>query len=241
MVFSGDIKDFSLPEILQLIGMGRKTGKLTVNNGGDGICVYFKDGFAVFFHPLYKKDKLGEVLVKSETVKKEHIDKALRKQNKMSKKGGRLRLGTILVDMGFLTSEDLVQFIEVEIKNGISKALSERKGKFEFASEYDLSEEDITASLEVERIILDGILELDEWGEVKEKIGDPESIYVISEKLERDFVEFDIAEATVFSLIDGKRSIKEITAAAGLEPLDVCKALTRLIQNEVINLVERPH
>ncbi|MCP4228942.1 MAG: DUF4388 domain-containing protein, partial [bacterium] len=84
MAFKGDIGDFTLPEIVQLIGMGRKTGKLTVDSGGDGVCFYFKNGLAVFCHPLYRKDKIGDVLVKNGIVKRENINAALYKQRKMS-------------------------------------------------------------------------------------------------------------------------------------------------------------
>ncbi|MCP4230503.1 MAG: DUF4388 domain-containing protein, partial [bacterium] len=162
MVFTGDIKDFPLPEVVQLIAMGRKTGTLAVNSGGEGICIYFKDGFAVFAHPIYQKDKLGNILVTSNIVRKEHIEAAFYKQRKTSNKDGRLRIGTILVEMGYLTREDLVFVIEKEIKSYIYKLLTEKKGKYEFLNDYDLSDRDVIASLSVENIILDAIREVDE-------------------------------------------------------------------------------
>ena len=240
MAFTGDIIDFPLPEVVQLIAMGRKTGKLTIDNDGEGICICFTDGFAVCAHPLYQKDKIGNILVRNGIVNSEHIDAALYKQRKLKKKDRQLRIGTILVDMGYLTEEDLVFFIENEIKNTIYKVLSENRGKYEFTNDYDLSEQDIVGSLNVENTILEGMRQIDEWGEITRTLGDFDSVYVISVDPEYDFGKFTINEWKVITLIDGKRSINEINLVAKLDRLDVCKTLSELLKEDIIRLIETP-
>lgn len=240
MAFIGDIRDFPLPEVVQLIAMGRKRGKLTVENGGEGICIYFKDGFAVFAHPIYQKDKIGNVLVKCGAVKSEHIDAALYKQRKLKKKDARLRIGTILVEMGYLTKEDLVFYIENEIKNVIHKVLSDKRGKYEFTNDYDLSEHDVVGSLNIEGVMLEGMRRIDEWGKIKETLGGFDSVYVISVDPEFDFGNITLNEWKVVTLINGKRTINDITAVAKLDRLDVCKILSELLKTGIIRLLEKP-
>lgn len=40
----GNLKDFSLPDVIQLVGFGRKTGVLSVECGGMGSMLYFSGG-----------------------------------------------------------------------------------------------------------------------------------------------------------------------------------------------------
>ncbi|MCP4231127.1 MAG: DUF4388 domain-containing protein [bacterium] len=240
MALIGDITDFPLPEVVQLIGIGKKTGKLTIECKRDGACFYFKDGIAVFAHPQYRKDKLGEVIIRSGVITREQLETALNKQGKMAKIGIRPRIGTVLVDLGFLGEEDLIVFIENEIKDCIYRVLTEKKGKYEFLNDYDLSDRDVIASLSVENIILDAIREVDEWKEINSVLGDFDSVYVISVDPEFDFGDFNMSEWKVVTLINGKRSINEITSVAKLNRLDVCKILIRLIKYDVIRILKQP-
>lgn len=43
----GNLKDFSLPDVIQLVGFGRKTGVLSVEHGGVGTMLYFAEGNVV--------------------------------------------------------------------------------------------------------------------------------------------------------------------------------------------------
>ena len=47
MALVGTIKDFGLADILQLIGLQRKTGILTLDNGTDRVTVKFLEGAVV--------------------------------------------------------------------------------------------------------------------------------------------------------------------------------------------------
>ncbi len=40
----GNLKDFSLPDVIQLVGFGRKTGVLSVKHGSAGTMLYFQEG-----------------------------------------------------------------------------------------------------------------------------------------------------------------------------------------------------
>lgn len=47
MELRGNLKDFSLPDIIQLVGFGRKTGVLRVDCGNGGAALFFDDGNVV--------------------------------------------------------------------------------------------------------------------------------------------------------------------------------------------------
>ncbi len=240
MALKGDAEDFSLPEVIELIRMGGKTGKLTVIGDGVGICIYFKNGLAIFAHPMYRRDKFGNLLVEAGIVKRKHIEAALYKQKKQPKGEKRLRIGTLLVEMGFVAEEDLVYFIESEIKDSVYEVLKEKQIEFEFVKEFDLYEHDVTARFNIENAVLEGVRKIDEWEEVNRVLGDFDSVYAISEDPEFRLKIFTINEWKIKTLVDGKRSINEITAVAKLDRLEVCKTLAKLLQNDIIRPIETP-
>ncbi len=47
MELKGNIKDFPLPDIIQLVGLGKKTGMLTITFMNQKANLYFKDGHIV--------------------------------------------------------------------------------------------------------------------------------------------------------------------------------------------------
>ncbi len=240
MSLEGNLEGFSLSEILQLIGMGRKTGKLTVRGDGGAIYIWFRDGSAIFAHPMNRRGKFGNLLLEAGKVKTEHIKAALMKQKKKSNGKKRPRIGTILVEMGFLAKEDLISFIENEIIDSVYEILGKKRGEFDFVKEFDLFENDVTAEINTENILLEVARKIDEWENVKRVLGDFNSVYVISVNPEFYLTNYTVNEFNIKILIDGKRSIKDIAAETKLDILEVCKMHVKLLQKGIIQLVETP-
>lgn len=63
MSLEGNLRDFPLPEIIQLLGLQRKTGKLEITRGKEQGEIYFREGeiiFAILQSPLYAEDSLSD-------------------------------------------------------------------------------------------------------------------------------------------------------------------------------------
>ena len=67
MALKGTLKDFSLADIFQLIGIQHKTGVLTLKNDKEVVTVSFVEGNVVSADALHRRleDRIGTVLVKS--------------------------------------------------------------------------------------------------------------------------------------------------------------------------------
>jgi hypothetical protein len=70
MALQGTLKDFSITEIIQLIGQQLKTGILKIRRGKNVVEIYFVDGMIVHVYSNYrgKKDLIGEILVKAQLI-----------------------------------------------------------------------------------------------------------------------------------------------------------------------------
>src|SRR6185436_15854783 len=104
MALEGSIRDFSLADIFQLIGIQRKTGVLTLRHKDEEVKVSFLNGMVVNADSKAKRldDRLGSVLVKTGKLSPDALKKALKTQKDTLKK-----IGSILVDEKMVRNEDL--------------------------------------------------------------------------------------------------------------------------------------
>src|SRR6266498_1159934 len=97
MALEGTLKDFSLADIFQLIGLQRKTGVLTLRAKDDTVTVTFLDGKVVGADSLSHRleNRLGSVLIKSGLLTNEQLNHALAIQKETLQ-----RLGFVLTHYG---------------------------------------------------------------------------------------------------------------------------------------------
>jgi len=240
MSFEGDIKDFSLAEVIQLIGQGRKTGTLSVEGERETIWVYFKDGRAVFATPSNLREQLGTILLREGKVTPEQLEVALRAQKKMRAEGNPVRLGTILVAVGAVDRATLEDKIKHQIKESIYAAIGERGGRFRFFRELDLGEEDILVSMDVEHIILEGARRIEEWSQIKDIIRSYREVYVINPNpAASGSVKLSSSEWRIVSLLNGRRDISTVAEEAGMSRFEVCRVIYGLINTNMVRLLSR--
>src|SRR5437764_548006 len=79
MELEGTLRDFSLADIFQLIGLQRKTGVLTLRTKDDTVTVTFLDGKVVGADSLSHRleNRLGHVLIKSGLLQQDQLNRAL--------------------------------------------------------------------------------------------------------------------------------------------------------------------
>ncbi|HEY5060011.1 MAG TPA: DUF4388 domain-containing protein, partial [Gemmatimonadaceae bacterium] len=103
MAIRGSLKEASLPDVLQLLSMGKKTGCLSVTHRNSFGNIYFDKGRICYASIVNRRDRLGDMLVKNGVITQEQIDAAVAMQNRRRDK----RLGELLVELGSLTLEQL--------------------------------------------------------------------------------------------------------------------------------------
>jgi hypothetical protein len=235
MNLQGNITDFPMYEVAQIIAMGRRTGKLHLNGEIERLDIYFVDGEAVFACPLINKDKLGDILLSKGFISEENFANALRLQRIYTERGTNKRLGTILVELRVISRTALVKHLKCQIEDAIYAILSEDKGTFYFDGEIDLDEEDILVPMNIERIIQDGIRIVEERKRIKKSIPSLSSIYERNKSVENgNDPGLNYLDWKVVSLVDGIRTIEDIINTAGYPPIEVLKILSALSEKGVI-------
>ena len=96
MAIKGSLKEASLPDVLQLLAMGKKTGCLSVTHRNNFGYIYFDKGRICYASIVNRRDRLGDILLKSGVITPEQLQEAIAAQATQRDK----RLGEILVGLG---------------------------------------------------------------------------------------------------------------------------------------------
>jgi len=64
MAIKGSLKEASLPDVLQLLALGQKTGCLSIADRSNFGYIYFEKGRICYASIVNRRDRLGDILVK---------------------------------------------------------------------------------------------------------------------------------------------------------------------------------
>src|SRR5438105_4064908 len=100
MAIKGSLKEASLPDVLQLLALGQKTGCLSIADRSNFGYIYFDKGRICYASIVNRRDRLGDILVKHSKITQAQLDAAVHRQTREHGK----KLGEVLVGMGVITA-----------------------------------------------------------------------------------------------------------------------------------------
>jgi hypothetical protein len=165
MSLAGNLKTMDLPEILQWISGGRKTGTLHLDRRSVQKRISFRDGIIYTSWSNDPRESLGQFLMRDRRLSEEQLFKALLRQEQE----GRL-LGAILVGDGLLTEESLREMLQAKVAEAIYDLFLWPEGRFEF-KDGDLPKDPhplVAVDMQVTGVIMEGIRRVDEWLRIRE-------------------------------------------------------------------------
>lgn len=231
----GNIERFTLPEILQLIASSRKSGTLGIQKDDSIVMVYFREGNIIYGYGPRETFHLGQLLKDRGVISARQLEDAIRIQARTENSK---RLGEILVTRGFIDRADLEAVVRQQVDELLYSLLSWSSGSFKFYEDQFPTDEEITVSLSVENVILEGLRRIDEMNLVRETLPDPEAVYTISAAQggRTREVALKAAEWNIMALVDGHRTLTEV---AGLAPVPDDEAMKKLAQLKLAGLITK--
>ncbi len=129
MSLVGNLEDLSLPDILQIVSLSRKSGILTVEREGREGRIFIRDGRVIQTISPRSGKTLGEILSGRGLVRPEDLKKALEIQGSGEQKE---LLGAILIRLRLIDQEVLEKVVQEQIEEAIGYFLSWDEGDFTF-------------------------------------------------------------------------------------------------------------
>jgi tetratricopeptide (TPR) repeat protein len=226
MAIKGSLKEASLPDVIQLLFLGRRTGCLAVADRQNFGYIYFDDGKISYASIVNRRDRLGDILTKNGRITPEQLQEAIRLQE-----GERdQKLGEILVATGAITRAELEDYMRLQIEEAVYYLFTWTSGTFNFEAGVRPEREDFLVAINPEYLLLEGARRVDEWSLIEKKIPSFDLIFTVDRShVESASVALSAAQQQIIPLLDGTRDVQQVIDDAGLTEFDVGKALYGLI------------
>ena len=265
MALEGTLRDFSLADIFQLIGLQRKTGVLTLRTKDDTVTVTFLDGKVVGADSLSHRleNRLGHVLIKSGLLTQDQLNRALEIQKETLQ-----RLGFILTHYGIISADSLKHAIQLQILQIVYRLFRWKDGDYHFSQETTIEyDRDNVVPITAESILMEGARMIDEWPIIekrvrsydmvfRKKLTDQEIVVVGAE--DADDIDFDgdappprrrkglvtdkirisEEEKAIYDLVDGTVTVGDIVEGSRFSEFDTVKAIYELLTRDLIEEVK---
>jgi len=226
MAIRGSLKEASLPDVLQLLALGQKTGCLSIVDRNNVAHVYFERGRITYASIVNRRDRLGDILVKNGKIAQEQLDDAISRQTRDRDK----RLGELLIEQGALSKDDLEHYMRMQIQEAVYFLFTWTRGTFNFEADLRPERQDFLVSINPESLLLEGARRVDEWSLIEKKVPSFDLIFTVDrERLKAAEVELTPEQERIVPLLDGVRDVIRVIEDSGLVEFDVGKALYGLI------------
>jgi len=226
MALRGNLKDFSLPDVFQLIYFSKKTGVLRIMRAdGSRGSVWFRDGDVFFAQSNWRGEPLGERLVQAGRITPNALNRAL--EIASGPAGGNRRLGQVLIDEGYITDKILETFVQEQIEDTIFDLMRWDDGDFDFELLPEVLHEDIGLSVSIENVVMEGSRRLEEWARIKKKIPSMDVVFKMATAPGEGTFEISLKpiEWNLLLLVDGSRSVAELAAEKKRTDFEVARIM----------------
>jgi tetratricopeptide (TPR) repeat protein len=232
----GNIREFSLPKVLIYLNRNRKTGTLMVSTHAFTKKIYIVKGDAIFASSTYEDDRLGEMLIKAGKISIEQYEESVRMLKTTNK-----RQGAILVELGYLTPKDLFWSVKYQVKEIIYSLFPLDSPEYNFLEGEIPANEVITLKMSMGNLIYEGVRRVSNLNKMKNELPDMDAILQLSTDPASLFqdIEFSARDKTMLSMIDGKKTIKELLESLSSGSFEALRTLYTLWSTGTIEQKEK--
>lgn len=158
MAIQGTLTTMSVPDLLQFLATGSKTGSLKFNRAKISKEIFFEQGLIIASFSNDPREYLGQLLIHYGKIDEARLQLAMETQRKS---GG--RLGEILVSKGMLTVAEVHDILRIRTLEIIYDLFLWEEAQFEFFDNQPFPSDLIRISVQPQSVIMDGIYRIDEW------------------------------------------------------------------------------
>lgn len=225
----------ALCDILGMLAQTGWRGELCVLDGKHSRSLFFEQGSVVGAETTAAEERLGNVMYRFGGVSSqqfEALDALLREQPSDHPQ----RVGSLAVERGFVTQEQVFRFLRRQIEEVAYVILTVADGTFFFLDGFDASRLVCRQAIGANPLLMDVVTRLDELRYFREKIPSAEYVPKPVESVATPPEEF----AETYASIDGSRSIEELGRITGRGEFAITRDVFALLRSKHLQLAPPP-
>jgi hypothetical protein len=233
MSLSGRLNTMDLPEVLQWVTIGRKTGSLAFVRDKTKVQIFLQDGKIISSQSNDPTKQLGQFLLFQGKITEAQLKRAfeIRLESKNI-------LGKILVQEQMVSPEDVQQALIARTEEVIYDLFLWDDGYFHFSTNQFNAGELILITLDVNTILFEGIRRKDEWVRIRAIFPSNNVTFSIRPNVDLKTIPFTPLQKKLLYLITVNKSISEMILDLHGSDFPICYELFLLYEQDILEIKE---
>ncbi|MEW6403033.1 MAG: DUF4388 domain-containing protein [Chloroflexota bacterium] len=232
MALRGNLRDFTITQLLNLINLAGKTGTLIVDGPVDQAYVSFRDGKLAYAHIGKEDGGLAAILHRANKLNANQYRAIADRAGQMTDK----ELGLLLINAGYVTQEDILLNLQRYFTDVVRRLFTWVEGLFRFENDRLPPEDRINVRLDLENIIIEGSRQLREWEQLQDEIPSLDMALKFTDRPLTN-VNLSVEEWRVVKFVDPKNTMRQIANTNKLSDLEVRRIVYGLLQAGLVEVI----
>lgn len=235
MALKGNLRDFSITQLLNLINVAQKTGTLIVDGTNEKVYVSFKEGKLAYAQAGQEDNSLASVLHRERKLTSAQFHAIKARAGKMSDK----ELGLLLINASYISQQEIISSLQTHFINTVNRLFTWTDGFFHFENNLIPPDDRITVRINLENIIIEGSRRMREWEQLQDEIPSLDMALKFADRPGANIrnVNLSVEEWRVVSYINPKNTIRQIAHAAKMNELEIRRIIYGLLQAGLVEMI----
>lgn len=236
MALKGNLRDFTITQLLNLINLARKTGTLIIEGPTEAARVAFRDGKLSYAQYGQEDSSLASILYRGGKISQSQYRVLKDRTAQMPDK----ELGLLLINAGYLSQEDILTSLKHHAADVVRKLFTWVEGSFRFEQGGSFpGDGKITVKVDLENLIIEGSRQLREWEQLQEEIPSLEMALKFTDRPGTDLknINLSIEEWRVVSYVSPRNTLSQIARTVKMNDLEIRRVVYGLLQAGLVEIV----
>jgi len=235
MALKGNLRDFSITQLLNLINLARKTGTLVVEGQTSKVWVSFREGRLAYAQDGQQDNSLAAILFQSNKISAAQHRVIKQRAGNMSDK----ELGLLLINASYITQQDILGSLQTYFLGVVNNLFTWGEGLFRFENNLLPPDDKITIRLPLENIIIEGSRRMQELEQLQDEIPSLDMALRFAERPGTNIrnVNLSAQEWKVVSYINPKNTIRQIARVNKMNDLEIRRVVYGLLQAGLVEII----
>ena len=237
MALRGNLRDFSITQLLNLVNLACKTGTLVVQGPSETAKIAFREGKLAYAEVGNEDGSLAYVLHRAKKLTPGQYKSIRQGAGHIPDK----ELGLLLINAGYLTQEEILTVLQQHFTDIIHRLFTWVEGVFHFDNDMLPPEQRISVRLDLENLIIEGTRQLREWEQLQDEIPSLEMALKFTDRPGTNMrnINLSVEEWRVVSYINPRNTMRQISSATKMNDLEIRRIVYGLLQAGLVEVIRQ--
>lgn len=234
MALRGNLRDFSITQLLNLINLARKTGTLLIEGPVERAQVVFREGKLA--HARIGKDDpdLAAILQRNRKITSSQAHIIRERTQHMTDK----EVGLLLINAGYLTQKDIIESVQSYNADLVRRLFTWVEGGFRFDQEMHPPNGKIPVRMDLENLIIESSRQMREWEHLQAEIPSLDMALKFTDRPGTNLrnINLSVEEWRVVRYVNPKNTMRQIAHASRMNDMEIRRVVYALLQAGLVEI-----